>query len=179
MDYKKYKKTLDKIYDLEKTAKGKVSTTEIGDALVVPVKLLFNDEKYLELVDEKLRTDTCEFDLIYKNKYTDNSAILNDFGRYVVVECKNWKKSVSASSVRDYAMKLQKVKVKLGLLFSKSGITGKGSRDATGEIKFLFDKYDICIIVFGITDLKDMGDPTGTKFRDLLESKLYRRQFSI
>jgi uncharacterized protein YbaA (DUF1428 family) len=138
MNYKEYQKSLDNISALD--SKNKVLPTVKGDALVDAVKFLFDDLKFLKFKGEKIRTSTSEIDLIYKNCHTDAGTIINDLGHYILVECKNWNNKISASNVRDFAMKMQKTKVKLGLFFTKKGISGTTARDAKGEINFLFDK---------------------------------------
>lgn len=175
MDYRKYKKQLNEMVSLDEIADA--TSAEKGDALPNAVKLLFDGLEYMELRGEKKRTQTCEFDLICRNNYKDRDTVLNDFGRHIVVECKNWKVSIGASHVRDFAMKLQKAKVQFGLLFTKAGITGKGARDAAGEIKFLFDKYNIYVVVFDLKELKSMANPK-IGFYQLLETKLFDLQFS-
>lgn len=85
----------------------------------------------------------------------EKHTIFNEFGGYLLVECKNWKSSVGAPQVRDFLGKLGKSRVRLGVLFAKNGISGANKgQDALREIHSAVDSDGTYIVVISEEDLE-------------------------
>lgn len=79
---------------------------------------------------------------------------LREYGRYFLVECKNWAAPAGAREIRDFLGKLRKSRVRLGIYFSRNGITGEQhGTDALREIHSAYDQDEICIVVVSEQDL--------------------------
>ena len=76
-------------------------------------------------------------------------------GRHFVCECKDWKKPANFTVVAKFCRVLDSTKSRFGILFSKKGITGKGStKDAEREQLKLFQDRGIVIVVLTLEDLE-------------------------
>jgi hypothetical protein len=77
--------------------------------------------------------------------------LFDELVRYSLVECKNWYQPVGASTIRDFFRKLEKSKIKLGIVFAKNGITGANSGlDAFEEIREKFSSNGVFVVVFSL-----------------------------
>lgn len=104
--------------------------------------------------------------------------LFEELGRYCLIECKNWSKPVGVGSVRDFMGKLDKCKIKLGIIFSKNGVTGVNSgADALREIQSRFDRDGLYILVFSLDEIKEIKD--GMSFYKAIDSKADRLRFDV
>jgi len=107
-----------------------------------------------KVVERNKRTPTSELDILIENNNVFH-PFLKELGRYIPIECKNWKKPVGASEIRDFGTDIKNRKFKTGILISKAGITGdrKFRTDAYGELKEFF-RDGIKIYVLSLRELE-------------------------
>jgi hypothetical protein len=93
-----------------------------------------------------------------------------EFGRYFVCECKDWQEPAGTTEFAKFCRVLDSVKAKFGILFSKTGISGRRSGDdATREQLKVFQDRGIIIVVIDESDLNDIG--TGRNLISLLRTR--------
>jgi hypothetical protein len=150
--------------------------SEKGTALEQLAKALLNRVRGLTVVEHKLRTASSEIDLVVEVSQSDLSSIFREFGRYALVECRNWRDPVRAKDIRDFVGKLTKTKTRLGILFARNGITGlSDSSDALREIQAAYDARGLHILVVTDEDLRAHLD--GAEFVTMLDQKLFSLRF--
>ena len=72
--------------------------------------------------------------------------------------------------VRDFIGKLDKCQCRLGIIFSKNGVTGVDSgADALREIQSKFDRDGLYLLVFSLEDLRDING--AAEFLDAIDVK--------
>jgi len=78
-------------------------------------------------VEERKTTKEYHFDgfLRIKGEYSD---FRSDLGFYILVECKDWNKRIGVEEIGYFAHKLSVHDCNSGIIFSKFGITGEGSK---------------------------------------------------
>jgi hypothetical protein len=151
---------------------------EKGKTLEELAALLFNGMPFLIVKYRNLRTASSEIDIVVQNQGWRSSTIFDEFGRYFLVECKNWAAPVGAKQVRDFKGKLEKSKVRLGILFAKNGVTGTHSgADALLEIHSAFDSRNMFIIVISEEDLKAIEN--GMNFYNIVDERIDRLRFGL
>lgn len=95
-----------------------------------------------------------------------------EFGRYFVCEVKDWKKPAGFSEFAKFCRVLDSVKARFGIMFSKSGLSGKKSGDdATREQMKVFQDRGVIIIVISEQDLREVAKPGGRNFISLLRAR--------
>ncbi len=93
-----------------------------------------------------------------------------EFGRYFVCECKDWQAPAGTTEFAKFCRVLDSVKAKFGILFSKHGISGRGSGDdAAREQLKVFQDRGIIIVVIDESDLSEIAN--GRSFISLLRSR--------
>lgn len=138
-------------------------------------RFLLTSSKVLTPKYGNVRTKSSEIDLICE--CVEGSWVREIYGRFALVECKNWAKPVGADSVRDFSSKLRDAEVRLGLLFSRKGITGehKGT-DARYEIQTLRSKSQVHVLVVSEEDWRELER---LPFDAFLEKEIDRMTFNI
>lgn len=102
----------------------------------------------------------------------------SELGRYIICECKNWKKKANFTTVAKFMRVLDTAKCKTGVLFSKNGISGKSKRNnAEIEIIKYFQDREKIVIVISEDDLKDIA--TGVSFLTILRNKYENIKFDL
>jgi hypothetical protein len=149
------------------------TSNEKGDRLEDSAEFLIEGVPHFSVKDRNLRTLSGEIDLVVENSET-HSAI-NCHSRYFLVECKNWKETVGADEVRNFAGKLESSNSNLGIIFARNGISGSEGENAKKVINDKFQQKGIAIVVFRWRDLLDIRE--GNSFYRLLEEKIYNRRF--
>lgn len=97
----------------------------------------------------------------------------SEMGRYLVCECKDWKKKADFSSFAKFCRVLDSTKSKFGILFSRSGLTGsRRTTAATREQLKVFQDRGIVIVVIDSKDLDNLakGENLINLLRDKYES---------
>ncbi|MBF0268776.1 MAG: restriction endonuclease [Alphaproteobacteria bacterium] len=155
------------------------ASKEKGETLEKLAAYLFNATPPLSCKFNNLRTRSSEIDLVVEYDKTQKMVpLFEEMGRYCLVECKNWRKPVGAANVRDFQGKLRKCKVRLGIIFSKNGVTGQDSGvDALREIKAMFDAENAYTLVLSLEDIRGITD--GNSFIELLDRKAYELRFDM
>jgi len=93
-----------------------------------------------------------------------------EFGRYFLCECKDWDKPANFSTIAKFCRVLDSVKARLGVLFSKNGVTGEGrATDSEREILKYFQDSGKVIVVVTEEDLKNVKQ--GNSFVRMLRAK--------
>lgn len=137
------------------------STNEAkGKSLEAVSRFILSSVPSLTCKYANLQTRSSEIDIVVEYDPTKGRiALLEDTGRYCLIECKNWSKPVGVSPVRDFMGKLDKCKVRLGIIFSKNGVTGVDSgADALREIQSRYDRDGVLLLVFSLEDVKSIKD---------------------
>lgn len=159
------------LIEMIESVEGAVTNESKGKSLERLASWLCDGTPSLRSKYRNLITRSSEIDIVVE--YDDSAgriALFHELGRYCLVECKNWSKPVGVSPVRDFMGKLDKCKVRLGLIFSKNGVTGVDSgADALREIQSRFDRDGVYVLVFSLEDLKTVADSAG--FVRLLDEK--------
>lgn len=138
IEYNKLLQELDYIHD--QSAKNNSATTlSKGKALEKVVTFLIKRSCIFNEVDN-IRTSTNEIDQTLELNHI--GIKLADFidlpGDLFLSECKNYNKKVDVTWVGKFYSLLAHNHVRLGLLFSYRGFTGKGWNDAVGLVRKIF-----------------------------------------
>jgi Restriction endonuclease len=159
------------LVDLIEAVESATTNDEKGKALESLAKFLFDSVPSLHCKYRNLRTRSSEIDLVIEYSRSNMAIpLFDELGRYCLVECKNWSKPVGVGSVRDFMGKLDKCKIKFGIIFSRNGVTGVDSGvDALREIQSRYDRDGVYVLVFSLEELKDISN--STNFCDALDSK--------
>ncbi|WP_241293622.1 restriction endonuclease [Burkholderia stabilis] len=155
------------------------TNNEKGRSLEALARSLFGSVSALRCKYSNLQTRSSEIDLVIEyDQSKGRLALFDEIGRYCLVECKNWSKPVGVGPVRDFMGKLDKCKIKLGVIFSKNGVTGVDSgADALREIQSRFDRDGVFLLVFSLEDLRGIAD--GEMFAAALERKADGLRFDV
>lgn len=120
----------------------------------------------------QVRTSSSEIDLVLSYRGYSMRTLFDDYGRYALVECKNWEKPVGSHQIRDFIGKLKKTKCNLGVIFSKNGITGANKGEfGLREIQSIFDSDGIVIAVVDLNDLEQVR--SGKNFYEMIDDKIF------
>jgi hypothetical protein len=125
-----------------------------------------------------LRTRSSEIDLVCECVTGNAPTALHEYGRYFLVECKNWQVPAGAIVMRDFIGKIRKTRCKVGILFSRNGITGEeDGADAVREMSSAYDRDGIIVIVLTGQDLE--GIARGSSFERLIDTRLDAIRFDF
>jgi hypothetical protein len=150
-----------------------------GKTLEALARFLFNSVPSLYCKYSNLRTRSSEIDLVIEyNRSKGALPLFDELGRYCFVECKNWSKPVGAKHIRDFIVKLDKCKVRLGVIFAKNGVTGEESGlNAIIELRDSFQRNGPIILVFSLEDVREITD--GMAFSKALDQRFDHLRFDI
>ena len=101
---------------------------EKGSSLEILMAYLFLTSPGFEVLRNLVSFDA-QIDLLIRNLHTSD-PILDEFGKYIFVECRNIKEKVDAKAIRDFASKVIQASCNSGILITKKGITGDAKRVA-------------------------------------------------
>lgn len=158
-------------------AESASSPADKGDTFERLSALLFEGIPFVSIRHTNLRTATSELDLVVEYEGANSPTIFDDFNRFIPVECKNWQTSVGSSELRDFKGKMDAANVDLGILLSKSGISGDKGSDAVREKKQTFNDSAMAILVVDNADLNRIL--RGTSFYRILDEKLFQLRFDV
>lgn len=128
-------------------------------------------------VKKRVKTHSTEIDVlcVLDGLFYD---FRGELGRYLICECKNWKKKANFTAIAKFMRVLDSAKCKTGILFSKSGISGKKRRkDAEMEIIKYFQEREKIVIVMTESDLSKIG--LGASFITILREKYENIKFDL
>jgi hypothetical protein len=140
--------------------KVKQATTpnDKGSSLEMLLAYLFSISPYFEVFRNIVSTDA-QIDLLIRNLHTSDS-ILFEFGKYIIVECRNIKGKVTAKAIRDFAGKIIQTSCNSGILISREGVTGhtrkKAVRDAKMAILKVHQRHGVVIIPLTIDQIESV-----------------------
>ena len=127
---------------------------------------------YCKLHGRNVRTKTAELDLIFRVKKLQET-LFGSFSDLLIIECKNWSAKMSTKEVRSLSTKMEEIKAKTGIIFSKQGVTGKdNTSDARGFIRDCWRDKDQIIMVFDLKDLVSVIK-NGKGLYSLLEERFH------
>lgn len=166
-----------KLVELVEAVEAATTNETKGKTLESLANFLFNSVASLKCKYANLQTRSSEIDLVVEyDSAKERIPLFEELGRYCLVECKNWSKPVGVGPVRDFMGKLDKCKARLGVIFSKNGVTGIDSGvDALREIQSRFDRDGTYILVFSLDDLREIRD--GMAFTVALDRKADNLRF--
>ena len=186
---KNYKTLLDKFKQLhEMNFKDKDVPKNLhnlkGEALEKLVVYLLEISGGIFVVDKNLRTATNEIDQVIslseKGKVLLGHGLLNPKYETLLGECKNYDKAVSVTYIGKFCSLLLTTNIKIGILFSYHGVSGKDWSDGNGLIKKFYlhkelmeDRY--CIINFSIKEFDEILN--GKNLLQIIDEQLKALQY--
>jgi hypothetical protein len=152
---------------------GRKESDGKGKALEKLAKLLLESCDGLA-VESRVPTAAGEIDLLVQNQNRSH-PFLSTLGDYFICECKNWEKKAGVQQIQNFALRIKKFDCKLGLYFSKSGITGNITTHAKKEIHDLYCVEKCFLVVLSLDDLESIGQDVD--FLEMLERKVRNIRF--
>lgn len=117
-----------------------------------------------------------EHDLKIRNLITDD-PILELLGRYILVECKNWKKSPNSSVLKKFISNVRFSRCNTGILITKKEVSGTTRKDSAWYvIRAEYHKDNVIIIVITLKDLKQIAKEK-ISFLELLKKRYEQVRF--
>jgi len=115
------------------------------------------------------RTHSTDYDIVCSLEGFDVD-FRSELGRYFVCECKDWNKPADFTTIAKFCRILDSTKARFGIIFSKKGISGKGTSEyAEREQLKVFQDRGMVIIVIDEDDIEDVSN--GGNFINLLRNK--------
>lgn len=151
------------------------SSSEKGKALEEATEFLFESLDFFTTRRTRLNTTSSEVDLVLEYFPPDDSIILDQFGKFVMIECKNWDEPVGADEIRNFKSKMDTTRVDLGIIVATSGITGDSGKDAVDEMNQIYQRDGKVIISLDFSDLEKVLEEENL-YR-ILDSRIFSRQF--
>lgn len=156
------------------------SNHEKGEALADLVEEVFNELPSVEALERNhLSPDRAlEVDLVFTHTPASGLALS---GLTIQVECKNEREKISASQVRDFSAKLRNRNRPVGVMVSRTGLSGRAT---TAAHKAVSDEMvagqTIVVLVAGeLAQLQDTSELVGLIHSRLAELELDGRYSSI
>jgi hypothetical protein len=151
---------------------------EKGKSLESLGAMLFGGLNGIAVKYRNLLGASSEIDIVVEYNRTVFNPAFDEFGRYALIECKNWESSVGAKHVRDFKVKLDKTKVRLGFLLARNGVTGAhDGADALREIHSTMDRDGVFIIVVTLDDISSIL--AGADFYQIIDDRIDRLRFDL
>ena len=125
----------------------------------------------------RLRTPSTDYDILCS---VDGMSLdfRAEMGRYLICECKNWKKPADFTAISKFYSVLESAKCKGGIIFSKKGISGQGeTKYAERELLKAFHRSGITVLVIDYSDIKKVSK--GENLLAMLRSKYEKNRFDI
>ena len=126
---------------------------------ILSAYLLSNIDGF-EVVGKNLGTADYEIDVLIKNSITEDPTFAS-FGKYILVECKNWKNPVNVTQVNHFLSKIRFHYASCGILISRKGVSGrtaKRARNAELTILKAFHQDNIILMILTLDDLKKVSE---------------------
>lgn len=140
--------------------------TKQGAALEDVAKYLLDAVDVFRFKKRDYDTLTGELDLIYG---VVPVYPFGDWGKWLLVECKNWSERVGAGEIRKFAGKIREAGAQVGLLVAPQGVTGPKGQNAEAVITSCWQVDRIRIIVLTSSDLQAIE--AGGNFCEILEAR--------
>lgn len=153
------------------------STTEKGITFEGFANFLFSGIPFLNVRSDRLDTRTGEIDLVVEYTGIDEKTIFDEYSRFILVECKNWSKSVGTAQVRNFKGKMDKAQVDIGIIFARRRLSGDNSEYAQRYIHDLYQREGRMILVVGEKEIQQLR--RGRSFYQILDEAMYQRRFDF
>lgn len=127
-----------------------------------------------QVVGVNVRTPTAELDIIASISAPPGTFVQN-WGDLLIIECKNWIEPANSQVIKTLEGNLSDSHSEVGILFSKSGVTGSNGEDAVGQIKNIFVRSQRIILVFSEHDLEKIAQ--GENFLSIMAEKYINLKF--
>ncbi|GGL25838.1 hypothetical protein GCM10009037_06820 [Halarchaeum grantii] len=170
-----YSLDLQKFWNELEAVRSAESPIEKGNSLERLSHSIFDGFPFIQIRGQNVRTSSAEIDLILEYQPPSGGTLFDDFGRYILVECKNWQRSVGADTVRDFKGKADSAKVDLGIIVASNGISGESGKDAVDELNQYYQRDDLTIIVIDESDLETII--RGNSLYEIIDEKIFNRRF--
>jgi hypothetical protein len=182
------------LVESEASQKKAPAGERLSDLLAAVAAASTNDEKKVSLENlaaeafalhpsirckyRNVRTKSSELDIVCELLPGTPFEFLRESGRYFIVECKNWAKPAGAKEIRDFLGKLRKCRIRVGVYFSRNGITGQEhGTDALREIHSAFDTEGTYVLVLTGQEIETLARLEAVV--DLLEDKMDALRFDL
>jgi len=140
--------------------------TKKGEVLEDLARYLLDAVAVFRFMRRDYDTLTGEVDLVY-------SVVplypFHDWGKWLLVECKNWSKRVGAGEIDQFAGKMRRAGARIGLLLAPQGVTGPKGQNAQGTITSLWQTDRIQILAVTRADLEAVG--AGQNLCEILQTR--------
>ena len=160
--------------------KEATTTNEKGKSLEILMAYLFLTSPGFEVLRNLVSFDA-QIDLLVRNLHTSD-PILDEFGKYIIVECRNIIEKADAKSIRDFAAKIVQVSSNSGIIVTKKGITGdaekEAARDARMTILKIHQRHGIIIAPLTIDQLEPVIEKQ-VSFLSLLIQEYEKIRFDL
>jgi len=135
----------------------KASEKTKGSALETFAHNLFASVNGFEIRSVRERTKSAENDIVVRNLVA-RDPIVQAFGHYILVECKNWDKPAGARVIRELVARVRSLSGRCGVLMSSKGVTGssRARSDADLEIVKAFHRDEVYIMLLTQEDLRSI-----------------------
>lgn len=145
---------LERVRDSEATNKNKgVSLEDLASYLFLLIPSCIPSRNLI-------KTDKAfENDIVISNLNPSSNLISEILGRHFLVECKNRKKRVDARDVGYFLYRMRLTHSTFGIIFSKTGITGKNTAADSLRTKAFHEDRSVCIVL----DQQDLEKLTSEK----------------
>jgi len=115
------------------------------------------------------RSGSSDYDVIFTHE-GHGLDFRSEWGRYSLVECKDWETPMDAGAVSRFVKKLEDARCNFGITFSREGLTGRDrGRDAKLEVFQAYQRYGRIIVVVDRKDLDRLAE--GESLISLLRSR--------
>jgi hypothetical protein len=150
------------ISNTNSTAKRGLTYEHLALVLIVAVE-------GLSVIGQDIRSAAEETDLLISNQSAD--VFWHRLGDPILIECKNWDKPVGAAEITIIDAKMDRKRIRTGILLSREGITGDQYQDAVLLLRENMSKHGRYLIVIDENDLTEIID--GVHPADKLKQKYY------
>lgn len=109
------------------------TAAEKGSSYEILLSYLFASTPGFEVL-RNINTYDAQIDILIRN-LQKNDPLLNEFGKYIIVECRNIEDKIDAKAIRDFSVKVFQASCNSGILVSKKGVTGENEQQAARDAR--------------------------------------------
>jgi hypothetical protein len=154
------------------------SQEEKSSSLESLTRLLFEGIPFLTCKYVNSESIGSELEVVVQYNGRNPPTVFDAFGRYFLLHGKDWSAAVRTKDLTALLEKMQKSRVRLGIILAPLGICGrrKGGQ-AVREIRRAFDVHGVCTVVLCAEHLRQVVG--GANFYDMLEYLIERTRFDF
>jgi hypothetical protein len=154
------------------------SNDEKGRSWEELAEFLLKGIQCLKIKYRRLRTQTSEIDMVAEYTGHPRSSLFDQFGRYIIIECRNRSKKSGVDELRDFQGKMEETSARLGIYVAREGITGRDSgQDGIGTIRKFYQKCHSVIVVLTFEDINLVTN--GADLHAIIDEKVDRIVFDL